>query len=123
MWNDRSTNSNELIFQDVGQFVREAPRRSQELSEERREAPLVYRLAIGREPIRLGKIEFRILLLLASRPYKPFSRERIAEAISTEQTPIAEDAIDAHVAELREKLGFFRDYVQTVPYMGYRFKA
>ena len=28
-----------------------------------------------------------------------------------------------HKATWRENLGFFRDYVQTVPYMGYRFKA
>ena len=24
---------------------------------------------------------------------------------------------------LRDQLGFFRDYIQTVPYIGYRFKA
>jgi hypothetical protein len=24
---------------------------------------------------------------------------------------------------LRDKLGFFADYIQTVPYIGYRFKA
>jgi len=27
------------------------------------------------------------------------------------------------IASLREQPSFFRDYVQTVPYMGYRFKA
>jgi DNA-binding winged helix-turn-helix (wHTH) protein len=31
--------------------------------------------------------------------------------------------LDQHITALRDQLGFFRDYVQTVPYMGYRFKA
>jgi len=123
MWNERPARPNELAFSDVSEFMREAPRKAREVSVERRDAPEVYRLAIGREPLQLGKTEFRILLFLASRPYKPFSQERIAAAVSTDTHPVAEDSIDSHIASLRDKLGFFRDYIQTVPYMGYRFKA
>lgn len=122
MWNDRQVQPNEWIFSDVSQLLREAPQRVKQLTEERRDAPQVYRVAIGREPIELGRIEFRILMLLASRPYRPFSRAKIANEISTPSQTIAEAEIDQHVGSLREQLGFFRDYVQTVPYMGYRFK-
>jgi two-component system phosphate regulon response regulator PhoB len=71
----------------------------------------------------LGEVEFRILVLLASKPYYPFSKQAIADAVTTERQPVSEETLDQHIAALRDQLGFFRDYVQTVPYMGYRFKA
>jgi hypothetical protein len=82
-----------------------------------------YRLALGKEPIQLGLVESRILLYLASRPYHPFTRRAIANAVSSMQEPVVEDAVDRHVASLVDQLGVFHDYVQAVPYVGYRFKA
>jgi DNA-binding response OmpR family regulator len=122
MWNDRQIQPNDWVLSDVSQLLREAPQRVKQMTEERRDAPLVYRVAIGREPIELGRVEFRILLLLASRPYRPFSRAKIAEAISSPLQTVDEQDVDQHILSLRDQLGFFRDYVQTVPYMGYRFK-
>ena len=122
MWNDRQIQPNDWVLSDVSQLLREAPQRVKQMTEDRRDAPLVYRVAIGREPIELGRVEFRILLLLASRPYRPFSRAKIAEAISSPLQTVDEQDVDQHILSLRDQLGFFRDYVQTVPYMGYRFK-
>jgi DNA-binding response OmpR family regulator len=68
-------------------------------------------------------VEFRILTLLASSPYLPFSHEAIAKGVSTNHRSVTAESVDLHIASLREQLGFFRDYVQTVPFMGYRFKA
>lgn len=82
-----------------------------------------YRFRLGRETIQLDLVEFRLLNMLASRPYHAFPRRRLIESISTEHEPVTEETLDTFVASLREKLGFFRDYVQTVPYIGYRFKA
>ena len=99
---------------------------------ERRRAPdqdrqagvsAAFRLKMGRDPIWLDRIEYAILTFLAARPYRAYTRRRIADAISTRRQPIAEDALDHHIASLRDKLGFFRDYIQSVPYIGYRFKA
>jgi DNA-binding response OmpR family regulator len=111
-----------LQFADFAEFVREAGRRQGQV-EEQHPPPSLYRIAFGLEPILLGNLEFRILMLLASKPYYPFSAQSIAAAVTTERQPVAETAVDQHIAALREQLGFFRDYVQTVPYMGYRFKA
>lgn len=122
MWNDRQIQPNDWVLSDVSQLLREAPQRVKQMTEERRDAPRVYRVAIGREPIELGRVEFRILLLLASRPYRPFSRAKIAEAISSPLQTVDEQDVDQHILSLRDQLGFFRDYVQTVPYLGYRFK-
>jgi DNA-binding response OmpR family regulator len=88
--------------------------------------PTSYRHAFGDKPIRLGVVEFHILLFLAQRPYHAFTRRQIADALST-GTPTAlyveESTIDAHVATLRNQLGVLGDFVQTVPYVGYRYKA
>jgi DNA-binding response OmpR family regulator len=82
-----------------------------------------YRMKMGRETIWLNPIEFRILRFLAATPYKAYTRRQIADAVSTARFPIDADSLDQHITSLRERLGFFRDYVQTVPYIGYRFKA
>jgi DNA-binding response OmpR family regulator len=75
------------------------------------------------EPIRVGLIEFRIMMFLASWPYHAFTQHQIAEAVSTIDRPVSESSIGDYVASLRDQLGVFYDYVQTVPYVGYRFKA
>jgi DNA-binding response OmpR family regulator len=111
-----------LFFSDIGDFIFEAERRAQ-ANEEKTEGPPFYRLALGRELIHLDIIEFRILLFLASKPYHPFTRLCIADAVSTERHPVTENAIDHYIASLRDQLGCFHDYVQSVPYIGYRFKA
>jgi DNA-binding response OmpR family regulator len=111
-----------LQFADFAEFVREAGRRRGQI-EQQHPPPPFYRVALGLEPFQLGEVEFRILTLLASMPYRPFTAQSIAAAVTTERTPVSEDAVDQHITSLREQLGFFRDYVQTVPYLGYRFKA
>jgi DNA-binding response OmpR family regulator len=87
------------------------------------ERPTSYRLALGQEAIQLGIVEFRILLFLANRPYHAFTRRSIAEAVSSERNPVVEDTVDQRIASLLDQLGAFHDYVQAVPYIGYRFKA
>lgn len=111
-----------LQYANFADFVREAVRREGQF-EAKETPPPFYRVALGLEPIHLGDVEFRILQFLASKPYRPFSRLKIAEAVSTDRLPVTEDAVDQHILSLRGQLGFFRDYVQTVPYLGYRFKA
>jgi DNA-binding response OmpR family regulator len=80
-------------------------------------------MKLGREIIRLDSIEYGVLTFLAAHPYRAYSRRQIARVVSTERNPVTEESLDRHVASLRGKLGFFRDYIQTVPHLGYRFKA
>jgi DNA-binding response OmpR family regulator len=85
--------------------------------------PWSYHAKIGRGTIRLTSVEYRILMFLAARPYHAFSRRRIAEAVSTESQPVTVDNLGRYIRVLRRQLGFYGDYVQAVPYIGYRFKA
>jgi DNA-binding response OmpR family regulator len=84
--------------------------------------PASFRQALGVEPIRVGIVEFRIMLFLASWPYHAFTRRQIADAVCTDSRTVEEASVDDHVAALREQLGVFHDYVQSVPHVGYRFK-
>lgn len=90
--------------------------------EENPESPWSYAVKRGKKPVSLSGIEWRILKLLASKPYHAFTPRRIAAAVTTENQPVTEESLRSHISSLREKLGFFADYVQTVPYIGYRFR-
>lgn len=85
--------------------------------------PWSYLAKVGRGTIRISSIEYRILMFLASRPYRAFSRRRIAEAVSTESQPVTADKLSQYIVSLRRQLGFYGDLIQSVPYIGYRFKA
>jgi DNA-binding response OmpR family regulator len=82
-----------------------------------------YREMFSDEPIRVGIVEFRIMLFLSSRPYHAFTRPQICSATSTEDHPVTEATVDQHIASLRDQLGAFHDFIQAVPQVGYRFRA
>ncbi|MDG2385769.1 MAG: winged helix-turn-helix domain-containing protein [Pirellulaceae bacterium] len=82
-----------------------------------------YLVELGGQPINLDYVEFRILRFLAKTPYRAYTKKQIVQAVSSEDQPVAEDDIGAHITSLRGKLGLFSDYVQSVPHVGYRFKA
>jgi DNA-binding response OmpR family regulator len=123
MQNKRMGKTNEVAIIDLPTLLQEAPRQIWPVKEDRAERPRSYRLVLEQEPIQLGIVEFRILLYLAGRPYHAFTRRSIADAVSSERDPVSEDTVDRHVASLLDQLGVFHDYVQSVPYIGYRFKA
>lgn len=119
----RLCKSDEIAVTDLATFLQEAAHQIWPVNEDQTERPASYRLALGQESIQLDIVEFRILLFLASRPYHAFTRRCIADAVTSARNPVAEDTVDRHVASLLEQLGVFHDYVQSVPYIGYRFKA
>jgi DNA-binding response OmpR family regulator len=123
MQNERLSKTNALAVTDLATLLQIASRQRWPVREDQSEPFASYHLALDEEPIQLGIVEFRILLFLASRPYHAFTRRSIAEAVSSEQNPVVKDTVDAHVASLLDQLGTFHDYVQSVPYIGYRFKA
>ena len=123
MAKEHSDQPHELVATDLTEFLDNAARQSWPMEREELRPPQSYRVAFGREPIQLGNVEFRILLFLASRPYHAFTRREIARAVASDQIEVTEDSIDKYIASLREQLGILYDYVQPVPYIGYRFKA
>lgn len=123
MFDEKNAETYHSTIVDVWRCREQVERPAEEILAQTKPAGArAYRLKMGREPIWLRTIEFRILSFLSAHPYRAYTRRRIAEAVSTEQLPVSEEAVDQHIACLRDQLGFFRNYIQSVPYIGYRFK-
>ncbi len=67
----------------------------------------------------LPKKEFELLLLLASKPGKVFSREEIFRKIWGDDVIVGDRTIDVHIRKLREKIG--ENYILTIKGVGYKF--
>ena len=117
-----ASENRELSFCEVAYVYQEPEGPVAPEAEENPESPWSYAVKLGKKPIVLSGIEWRILKFLSSKPYHAFTPRKIVEAVTTEAQPVTEDTLRGHIATLRDKLGFFADYVQTVPYIGYRFK-
>ncbi|MBE0638963.1 MAG: response regulator transcription factor [Bacteroidales bacterium] len=71
--------------------------------------------------ITLPKKEFELLLLLASRPDKVFTREEIFTNVWGNDVIVGDRTIDVHIRKIREKLGL--DVITTVKGVGYKFES
>ncbi len=80
-----------------------------------------YKVFLKNELLELTIGEFKLLELLANQPGKVFSRIQIIEKINGSQYFATERSIDVQVAGLRKKLGDYKDAVETVRSVGYRF--
>jgi DNA-binding response OmpR family regulator len=123
MRKDRLGKSDDVAITDIASLQQLAACQTWPVHDNRTQRSTSYRLALGQEAIQLGIIEFRILLFLASRPYHAFTPQCIADAVNSARYPVVEATVERHVASLLDQLGVFHDYVQSVPYIGYRFKA
>ncbi len=103
-------------------FVRERKRDRESYVEEVPWARKTYLFRLGCEPIKLTFIEFCIIDFLAQKPYKAYTRKQIVESIRSSRCVVTEKTLDDCIRSLRDKLGIFSDFIQSVPYIGYRFK-
>jgi two-component system alkaline phosphatase synthesis response regulator PhoP len=68
----------------------------------------------------LPRKEFKLLLLLSSKPDKVFTRENIFSYVWGEDVVVGERTIDVHIRKLREKIG--NNHIITVKGVGYKYK-
>lgn len=68
----------------------------------------------------LPKKEFELLALLASKPGKVYSRDKILKKVWGDDVVVGDRTIDVHIRKLREKLG--DHYIRTVKGVGYKFE-
>ena len=80
-----------------------------------------YKVFLDNEQLELTIGEFKLLELLAGNPGKVFSRNQLIEKINGAQYFATERSIDVQVAGLRKKLGPYKEAVETVRSVGYRF--
>jgi two-component system phosphate regulon response regulator PhoB len=83
-----------------------------------REAHRVFR---GRNEIRLGPTEFRLLEFMMQHPGRVFSRSQLLDNVWSETTYIDERTVDVHVGRLRKAVNVAGrpDLIRTVRGAGY----
>lgn len=77
---------------------------------------------IAGEPLDLSFTEFEILHVLASKPGWVFTRSQIIDAVRGDGYSVSDRSVDAQIFALRKKLRSYREYIETVRSVGYRFK-
>ncbi len=70
----------------------------------------------------LTATEYRLLMFLASRPGRVFSRDEIIDATLGRDVTVLGRTVDVHVVSLRRKLGNCGKWIETVRGFGYRFR-
>ncbi|MGM0375180.1 MAG: response regulator transcription factor [Bacteroidota bacterium] len=67
----------------------------------------------------LPKKEFELLLLLASKPDRVYTRDEIYASVWGDNIIVGDRTIDVHIRKLREKIG--QDHIKTIKGVGYKF--
>lgn len=80
-----------------------------------------YHIELAGEVIVLPRKEFELLLLLASKPGKVFSRDLIMDKVWGDSVVVGGRTIDVHIRKIREKIG--QDRIKTVKGVGYKFES
>lgn len=79
-----------------------------------------YSVKLGKKTFELPRKEFELLLLLASKPGKLFTREVILGKIWGTDVIVIDRTIDVHIRKIREKIG--SEKIKTIKGVGYKFE-
>ncbi len=82
-----------------------------------------HEVYVNQDKIPLTTTEFRILLLLASKPGWVFSREQILDHLWGREKAVVDRTVDVHIKHLREKLGPAGNMILNVRGVGYKIEA
>jgi two-component system alkaline phosphatase synthesis response regulator PhoP len=81
-----------------------------------------HTVKINGNEIFFPKKEFQLLHFMISNRGKVFSRNILLNQIWGENIYVVDRTVDVHVAKVREKLGEYSDYIETIKGLGYRFR-
>lgn len=81
-----------------------------------------HSVKINENEIFFPKKEFQLLHFLISNRGRVYSREILLNQLWGENIYVVDRTVDVHVAKVREKLGEYSDYIETIKGLGYRFK-
>lgn len=81
-----------------------------------------HTVRISSKDVFFPKKEFQLLHFLLSNRGRVFSREVLLNQIWGENIYVIDRTIDVHIAKVREKLGEYSNYIETIKGLGYRFK-
>ena len=82
-----------------------------------------HSVKINEKEVFFPKKEFQLLHFLISNRGRVYSREILLNQLWGENIYVVDRTVDVHVAKVREKLGEYSDYIETIKGLGYRFKS
>ncbi len=85
--------------------------------------PLYKQVFLENDKISLTPKEYELLYFLAQNPEIVYSREQLLNKVWGYDFIGDVRTVDTHVKQLREKLGEYKKFIQTVWGTGYKFKA
>jgi two-component system alkaline phosphatase synthesis response regulator PhoP len=80
-----------------------------------------YSVTQGEKELVLPKKEFELLYLLASKPGKVFTRDKILNNVWGNDVYVVDRTIDVHIRKIREKIG--NSKIKTIKGVGYKFEG
>jgi two-component system alkaline phosphatase synthesis response regulator PhoP len=70
----------------------------------------------------LPRKEFELLAFFMSKPNIIFTREDLLSGIWEDDVFVVDRTIDVHINRIRSKLGPYKNWIETVKGIGYRFR-
>jgi DNA-binding response OmpR family regulator len=80
-----------------------------------------HQVLVDGEPLTLTATELRLLHFLASHPGRVFARDQLLSRVIGDHAVVIDRNIDVHIGAIRRKLGRYRDMLETIRGVGYRF--
>ena len=79
-----------------------------------------HTVTIDGERVVLTYKEYELLRLFLSHPGMAFSREQLLQTVWNTDYPVETRTVDMHIRTLRQKLGAYGRYIETIRGVGYR---
>jgi two-component system alkaline phosphatase synthesis response regulator PhoP len=84
--------------------------------------PSQFIVRVDKKEIFFPKKEFQILIYLGTRLDEVVSRETLLREIWGSDIYVVDRTVDVHIRKIREKLGKYADYIETIKGMGYKIR-
>lgn len=81
-----------------------------------------YKVYVANKEIFFPKKEFEVLAYLTRNAGKVVTREMLLSHIWGSEVYVIDRTVDVHIRKIREKLGKYADYIDTIKGVGYRMK-
>ena len=81
-----------------------------------------YVVTIDGDELHLPRKEFELLAFFMNEPDIIFKRDALLSSIWEDDVYVVDRTIDVHINRIRSKLGPYRDWIETIKGVGYRFR-
>ena len=81
-----------------------------------------YVVTVDGDELHLPRKEFELLAFFMNEPNIVFKRDALLASIWEDDVYVVDRTIDVHINRIRSKLGPYRDWIETIKGVGYRFR-